>query len=504
MKRLLAGKVSAETPAAESRPATGPSARPRCARAAQSVAAPPAATPAARRTTAASSSTWPARWTPGRCGPRWHALVVRHELLRTVYRVADDGEPRQVVAEVPRLDVPLRDLSAMPADAQVQAADAAAEELASRPFDLAHDQPARWELLRFAADRHALVQVVTTSRDGGTWGVLSRDLAALYRATVEGTALPAAPEIQYADVAAWERASRQRRTWRPVPTRRACRLLARRAAPRAALEAAVNSRGRSAAARRRHERGGRRTRRLRLPGTRGRGLGRVRDFWTRAPRRSPRPSPRSPRRAGAVRPPAATTWPTGTLTRWLRSRKARGAPPRSGQLAYHTGRAALRHRRTGAGWTLDSRLSVRLGSAGRRRPVPAPSPTRCAASASGSPRRCARPARSPKPDLCCFRRHVRGALAHELAAPEFSWRGQLHGVAIHNGTTQFDLALSELPCAPVPWPWKQPTGGLLACTAWSPCRHPQALPPRRSTPWTPSAHDAGRPAAYPGLEKASA
>ncbi|WP_436775397.1 amino acid adenylation domain-containing protein, partial [Yinghuangia sp. YIM S09857] len=133
-------------------------------------------------------------------------LAVRHELLRTVHRIDDDGMPRQVPAEAPQADIPLRDLSALPAAEHREAADAAAVALASRPFDLAHDHPARWELLRFGPESHALVQVVHhIAWDGGTWGVLSRDLAALYRAAVDGTPAPEAPEVQYADFAAWQR-----------------------------------------------------------------------------------------------------------------------------------------------------------------------------------------------------------------------------------------------------------------------------------------------------------
>ncbi|MEU8139115.1 amino acid adenylation domain-containing protein, partial [Streptodolium elevatio] len=135
-----------------------------------------------------------------------HGLVVRHELLRTVYRIDDDGTPHQIVAEAPRPDIPVRDLTAVPAAERRHAADAAAVGLASLPFDLAHDHPVRWELLRFAPDAHALVQVVHhIAWDGGTWGVLSRDLAALYRAATDGTPAPGVPEVQYADFAAWER-----------------------------------------------------------------------------------------------------------------------------------------------------------------------------------------------------------------------------------------------------------------------------------------------------------
>ncbi|SEG73923.1 amino acid adenylation domain-containing protein [Thermomonospora echinospora] len=83
---------------------------------------------------------------------------------------------------------------------------ARAAELAAMPFDLRVDRPIRLELLRLGPGEHGLVLVVHhIAWDGMTWGSLSRDLSALYRAALSGEpdGLPS-PPIQYADYAAWE------------------------------------------------------------------------------------------------------------------------------------------------------------------------------------------------------------------------------------------------------------------------------------------------------------
>ncbi|WP_345675539.1 amino acid adenylation domain-containing protein [Yinghuangia aomiensis] len=349
-----------------------------------------------------------------------HALVVRHELLRTVYRVADDGEPRQIVAEVPRLDVPLRDLSAIPADAWVQAADAAAAELASRPFDLAHDQPVRWELLRFAADRHALVQVVHhIAWDGGTWGVLSRDLAALYRATVEGTALPAVPEIQYADVAAWERARDSAAPEAGADTEGVAFWHERLASlPEAAELPADGPRPPVG-----DERGGRRTRRF-APELAGRLAAFATDAGT-----TPFTAALAAFAAVLRRHTGADDLPIGTLTMdRSRAEAARliGNFNNTVVLRCDTAEPAGRTP-TLTFRQLVGRTAETCSGAFAHQDVPfdrvldAVRPARS-------------PGRTPLFDV------MFGLLAHELAAPEFpgvtaAWRH------IHNGTTQFDLAL---------------------------------------------------------------
>ena len=150
-------------------------------------------------------------------------LIRRHAVLRTVYSDADtrtgadagadaDGAARsgaapsgavQIVTDDDSLDLP-------PRDCAPEAAQARAEELAAQPFDLRRERPIRLELLRLGERDHALVLVVHhIAWDGMTWGSLSGDLSALYRAALAGKpddhGLPE-PTVQYADFAAWEQA----------------------------------------------------------------------------------------------------------------------------------------------------------------------------------------------------------------------------------------------------------------------------------------------------------
>jgi amino acid adenylation domain-containing protein len=130
------------------------------------------------------------------------AVIRRHAVLRTVYDETDDGAV-QVVTDDDTLDLP-------PLDIAPERAQARAEELAARPFDLRKERPIRLELLRLGDREHALVLVVHhIAWDGMTWGALSGDLSVAYRAAVNGQTdpLPAGavqPALQYADFAAWE------------------------------------------------------------------------------------------------------------------------------------------------------------------------------------------------------------------------------------------------------------------------------------------------------------
>ncbi|MFE7482625.1 amino acid adenylation domain-containing protein [Streptomyces sp. NPDC057552] len=137
-------------------------------------------------------------------------LVDRHEALRTVFR-AEQGSPRQLVRP-PGAPFPLirADLSELPDDVREQRLHALAAEDGSHRFDLERGPLLRARLIRLADDAHVLTlclhHIVT---DGRSAGIMLHDLAALYRARLDGTPadLPALP-VQFADYAVW-----QRRRW---------------------------------------------------------------------------------------------------------------------------------------------------------------------------------------------------------------------------------------------------------------------------------------------------
>ncbi len=133
----------------------------------------------------------------------------RHEVLRTTFHLAADGDrPVQAIAPPgPARPLPLVDLSGLaPAAIEAEAARLAAAE-AQRCFDLAAGPLTSRRLLRLGGDRHLLLlnqhHIVT---DGWSLGVLIRELAALYPALLEGRPAPLPPlPVQYADYAAWQR-----------------------------------------------------------------------------------------------------------------------------------------------------------------------------------------------------------------------------------------------------------------------------------------------------------
>ncbi|WP_066944335.1 non-ribosomal peptide synthetase [Microtetraspora fusca] len=123
-------------------------------------------------------------------------LVARHEALRTRFALGDDGEPYQVIDPPAPAELLVAELGDEPLDRAI------ARE-AWRGFDLAGAPPWRALLLRVAPDEHVLVLTLHhIACDGWSLGILSRELTALYA----GSALPAAPRLQYADVAAWQAA----------------------------------------------------------------------------------------------------------------------------------------------------------------------------------------------------------------------------------------------------------------------------------------------------------
>ncbi|KOX11588.1 membrane protein [Streptomyces sp. NRRL B-3648] len=126
----------------------------------------------------------------------------RHEVLRTRFTAAD-GEP--VAHVVPRVEVPLETVEAPAADAAGIAA--VLDRAVRRPVDLSTAPPLRATLARLGPGDHLLVIVVHhIAFDFSSWNVLTRDLAAAYRARTTGApaGLPELP-LQYADLAARQR-----------------------------------------------------------------------------------------------------------------------------------------------------------------------------------------------------------------------------------------------------------------------------------------------------------
>jgi amino acid adenylation domain-containing protein len=133
-------------------------------------------------------------------------IVRRHESLRTVFREVDAGAV-QVIAPFAGFAVPVEDLSGLSEADREAAVGRRAGEEAARPFDLSAGPLFRAALLRLGEEDHVLLlSMHHIVSDGWSFGVLFRELAALYEADRDGAAPPLAPlPVQYADFAVWQR-----------------------------------------------------------------------------------------------------------------------------------------------------------------------------------------------------------------------------------------------------------------------------------------------------------
>lgn len=146
-------------------------------------------------------------WDPAVFARAVTAVVGRHEVLRTRYRDSD-GEPVQVVDPPGPADVTVVDLTGG-ADAATRAA-ALLDTAAGRPFDLRREHPLRVIVVRLAPTEHLVgLTLHHIAADAWSCDVLLRDLDHAYRALAAGRPVPAPPSVQYADVAAWQRARRE-------------------------------------------------------------------------------------------------------------------------------------------------------------------------------------------------------------------------------------------------------------------------------------------------------
>ena len=132
-------------------------------------------------------------------------IVQRHETLRTVFRVAEDGAPRQIVLETFDFRMQRVDLSGLGAEAREARARELTVEEARAPFDLASDLMMRSSLLALAQDRYVLlVTQHHIASDGWSMDVFLDEMCRLYEAYRRGQDDPLPPlPIQYADYSVW-------------------------------------------------------------------------------------------------------------------------------------------------------------------------------------------------------------------------------------------------------------------------------------------------------------
>src|SRR5438045_1057245 len=139
-------------------------------------------------------------------------ILRRHEALRTTFAVLGD-QPVQLINDAADFKLPLSDLQGLDEGARRSSVSARAEEDARRPFDLTKGPLLRASLLRLGETEHVLLLTIHhIVSDGWSIGVFVRELAALYEAYLAGRPSPLQElPIQYADFAAWQRRSEERR-----------------------------------------------------------------------------------------------------------------------------------------------------------------------------------------------------------------------------------------------------------------------------------------------------
>jgi amino acid adenylation domain-containing protein len=133
-------------------------------------------------------------------------VMQRHEILRTMFRTVE-GQLVQIVAPLESLDIPLIDLSTMPAEVREDEAKRIVKAEAKRPFNLSEAFPWHLAVLRLASDQHIILFTLHhIACDGWSMVILNREIASLYTAFSEGKSIDLPePALQYADFAYWQR-----------------------------------------------------------------------------------------------------------------------------------------------------------------------------------------------------------------------------------------------------------------------------------------------------------
>lgn len=133
-----------------------------------------------------------------------HWIVMRHDILRTMFRIVD-GKPVQIVTSSAPEGLAFDDLSSLP-DPGARASEMLAAEL-TRPFDLAAGPLIRQRLVKIGTFEHRLLHVNHhIISDRWSWTLYVNELSVAYEAFAGGSVPPPLSKgVQYRDYASWER-----------------------------------------------------------------------------------------------------------------------------------------------------------------------------------------------------------------------------------------------------------------------------------------------------------
>jgi amino acid adenylation domain-containing protein len=133
------------------------------------------------------------------------SLLRRHEVLRTDF-VEHEGGILQVIHENVSLDLPMRDLTPLPARARRDEALRLAVEEGRRVFDLGRAPLLRLLLFRLGPEEHLLAMVIHhIITDGWSMSIIFNEIAEIYESRTTGHRpdLPPLP-LKYSDFARWQ------------------------------------------------------------------------------------------------------------------------------------------------------------------------------------------------------------------------------------------------------------------------------------------------------------
>ncbi len=132
-------------------------------------------------------------------------VVRRHEVLRTTLRFVG-GELYQYVSEPQSMEMPYRDLSALPRDKALEEAERFSVSRVKKRFHLAGDRMIAASLFKLAPNEYFLAFITHHAAfDGWSITILVDELSAIYEAIHHDAPMPPLPSVRYADYAAWQR-----------------------------------------------------------------------------------------------------------------------------------------------------------------------------------------------------------------------------------------------------------------------------------------------------------
>lgn len=135
-----------------------------------------------------------------------NGLISRHEVLRTTYGEVNDHAVQKIAPEM-TVDLPVMDLSAIPAARREEKAREIVQDESAKGFNLASDSLLRACVIKLSEGDHILfINTHHIASDGWSTGVMMNDLSVLYQCALENRPFDL-PElkIQYADYAVWQR-----------------------------------------------------------------------------------------------------------------------------------------------------------------------------------------------------------------------------------------------------------------------------------------------------------